>query len=269
MITKTAVSHTELIVSRNEWFLAIIPLSLSLFSCGYDGPEYTEITARVTEPTIAVETGEHELGLGELQLVNRKAEWKDGFYYIPGAASGNEPLPLLIWLHGGGGNAESTRYMFPFAEEYGVVILTLDARHNTWDGIDSPYTRDVPFINEALKHLFQRVAIDPERIALGGLSDGAAYALAVGRANGDFFSHLVAVAPGWLEPPSPLLGQPRILIGHGVRDRVYPSSLSRRSIVPRLRSEGYEVSYFEFDGPHWVTEPAVRTILSWLSSGEQ
>ncbi len=243
-----------------------IVVALMLSSCGYDGTEYTRITARITAPTIEIRPGEHELGLGGRKLVNRKVEWKDGYLYVPAAASGATPLPLLIWMHGGGGNAKSTRHMFPIAEQYGVVVLTLDARHNTWDGIDSPYTKDVPFINEALTFVFQRVAIDPDRIALGGLSDGGAYALAVGRSNGDFFSHLVAVAPGYLKPPSPPVGQPKILVAHGRRDSVYPVSLSKRFIVPGLRSDGYDVTYHEFDGPHSAKGPVVHRILSWLVS---
>ena len=235
-----------------------------LSACSYDGPEYTRITAQVTEPTVDIEPGEHKLGLGGFKLVNRNIEWKDGLLYVPEAADGNTPLPLLIWMHGGGGNAESTRYMFPIAEEYDVVVLALDARHNTWDGIDAPYTRDVPFINEALSHVFDRVAIDPDRIALGGISDGGAYALAIGRSNGDFFSHLVAVAPGPLKPPSPPVGDPKIFVAHGTHDTVYPLWLSKRIIAPRLRSAGHDVMFHEFDGPHWATEPVVHEFLRWM-----
>lgn len=173
-------------------------------------------------------------------------------------------MPLLVWLHGGGGRSDSYRYMFPLAEELGIVILALDARHNTWDGIDSPFGPDVQFIDAALRHTFERVPIDPRRIGLGGLSDGAAYALALGRSNGDIFTHLVAVAPGHLDPPSPPTGQPQILVAHGTRDNVYSFMWSRRYIVPDLKSAGYEVTYFEFDGPHWVPAPVASKALEWL-----
>jgi len=174
-------------------------------------------------------------------------------------------MPLLVWLHGGGGNAESFQYMFPLAEELGVVILALDARHNTWDGIDSPFGPDVLFIDAALQHTFERVAIDPQRIGLGGISDGASYALALGRTNGDLFTHLVAVAPGLLKPPAPSIGNPRIFVAHGTRDNVYNVLGSRRFIVPRLKSDGYNVTYLEFDGPHWVPESVAYQILKWIN----
>ncbi len=31
-----------------------------------------------------------------------------------------------------------------------------------------------------------------------------------------------------------------------------------------LKDAGYDVTYFEFDGPHWVTEEAGRRALEWL-----
>jgi phospholipase/carboxylesterase len=87
--------------------------------------------------------------------------WRDGMLYIPRVSKSHTSMPLLVWLHGGGGRADSFRYLFPLAEEFGVVILALDARHNTWDGIDSPFGPDVQFIDTALQHTFERVAIDP------------------------------------------------------------------------------------------------------------
>jgi phospholipase/carboxylesterase len=170
----------------------------------------------------------------------------------------------LVWLHGGGGRASDIEYLFPLAEELGVVILAIDARHNTWDGIDSPFGPDVLFIDAALRHTFERIAIDPQRVGLGGMSDGAAYALALGRANGDFFSHLIAVAPGYLDPPAPPTGQPRIFVAHGTRDNVYSVFRSRLFVVPQLKSAGYDVTYLEFDGPHWVPVPVARQALEWL-----
>ncbi len=235
-------------------------------ACKPAGPEVTRLLTRPSEPTTTIEPGEHSLGLGGLQMINGTVAWRDGTLYIPQTSKTSKPMPLLVWLHGGGGSAEDVEHLFPLAKRIGVVILTLDSRHNTWDGIDSPFGPDVEFIDAALRHSFDHVAIDSRRIALGGLSDGGAYALALGLSNGDLFTHLVAVAPGYLDPPTPPVGQPRILVAHGTRDNVYNITGSRDFIVPRLKRAGYDVSFFEFNGPHWVPEPAAGKILRWLAN---
>ena len=153
--------------------------------------------------------------------------------------------------------------MFPLAEEFGIGLLTLDARHNTWDGVDSPFGPDVLFIDAALRYTFERTAIDPSRVALGGLSDGGMYALSLGMINGDLFTHLIGVAPGYVLAPAPPVGKPRVFLAHGTRDNVYNVSGSRngccRSCAGRLRRHPLRV-----DGPHFITPPAARAALSWL-----
>jgi phospholipase/carboxylesterase len=229
---------------------------LVLAGCGWGGPQVTRIEARPSPPSKAARPGAHPLHLGTWE--------RDGTLYVPALATAGRPLPLIVLLHGGGGSARDFTSKFPLADEFGVVMLALDSRDNTWDGIDSPYGPDVLFIDDALRHTFERVAIDPERIALGGLSDGGAYSLSLGLVNGDLFTHLVAVAPGFLAPPAPPVGSPRIFVGHGVRDRVYSALSSRRRVVPQLRDAGYDVTYYEFDGPHWITDEAARELLQWF-----
>jgi phospholipase/carboxylesterase len=242
----------------------VIVFSLIVLGCGPAEPEITHINAKAVMPTVTMEPGEHTLGLGGLHWINRGMYWRDGTLYVPQIAKTGASMPLLVWLHGGGGRADDIKYIFPLAEELGVVILAIDARHNSWDGIDSPFGPDVQFIDKALQFTFERVAIDPDRIALGGLSDGASYALALGRVNGDLFTHLIAVAPGPLDPPTSPIGQPQIFVAHGTRDNVYSVLGTRRYIVRRLKSAGYDVTYFEFDGPHWVPIPVARQAFEWL-----
>ena len=237
-------------------------ISVSVAGCRPEA-QVTRIQARPIAPTARIEPGAHPLGMGRPRV--RDMTWRDGTLYVPRSAK-NRPLPLLVLLHGGGGRGDDFRDAFsPLVDEFDVAIVTLDARDNTWDGIDSPYGPDVLSIDATLKHVFDRVAIDPARIALGGLSDGASYALSVGRANGDLFTHLVAVAPGYYDSPAPPVGRPRIFVGHGVRDNVYSVSTSRNRIVPKLMEEGYDVTYVEFDGPHWVMPAAARLALEWLT----
>lgn len=240
----------------------VAALAVAVVGCGRAGPQVTRVRARPVAPTLAIGPGDHPLGMSTWRL--RDAARRDGRLYVPRQATPQHPLPLIVLLHGGGGRAEDFRSKFPLAEEFGVVMLALDSRDNTWDGIDSPYGPDVQFIDAALRHTFERVAVDPGRIALGGLSDGGAYSLSLGLVNGDLFTHLVAVAPGYFAPPAPPAGRPRIFVAHGTRDNVYSVAGSRRRIVPQLTGAGYDVTYFEFDGPHWVTETAARQALQWL-----
>jgi len=244
-------------------FLVIV-FSVMVYGCEPADPEVTHIQARVVTPTVEIEPGEHPLGLGGPLMINRTISWRDGTLFIPQISKHRTPMPLLVWLHGGGGRANDIKHIFPLAEELGIVILTIDARHNTWDGIDSPFGPDVLFIDAALRYTFERVAIDPQKIGLGGLSHGASYALALGRVNGNFFTHLIAVAPGHHHPPAPPTGKPRIFVAHGTRDNVYNVVGSRRFIVPGLKSAGYDVTYLEFDGPHWVPTPVAHKVLKWF-----
>jgi len=242
---------------RRAFLIVVCSLTVC---CWRAGPMVTRVKARPAAPTIAVAPGAHPLGLG-----GRTRRWgvRDGTLYIPAGAS-SRSLPLLVFLHGGGGHSSQFRFLFPLAEEFGVVTLILDSRDNTWDGIDSPFGPDVVFIDAALRYTFDRVAIDPRRVALGGISDGASYALSLGMANGDLFTHLIAVAPGFIAPPSPPVGRPVIFVAHGTRDNVYNVDGSRRTIVPRLKDAGYDVTYQEFDGPHSLLPETARQILEWL-----
>ena len=229
-------------------------------------PRDIYLTARPTPANSQLAPGEHELGLGGPRLVNRKIQWRDGLLYIPESATASNAVPLLVWLHSGGGKAGRYRHMFHDANREGVAVLALDARHNTWDAIDSPYGLDVRFIDEALRYTFEHVAIDPKQVALGGHSDGASYALALGRLNGTLFSHLIAVSPGRLAPPAPPQGKPRILVSHGTRDNVYSIIGSRDYIVPELRAAGYDVTFHAYDGTHGLTKPAGAQLLKWFAA---
>ncbi|MDQ6661658.1 MAG: alpha/beta hydrolase-fold protein, partial [Chloroflexota bacterium] len=158
-------------------------------------------------------TGLQPLGLDE----NR-----DGLLYVPTSYQSGHPAPLVLMLHGAGGNARSSITPFlPLAEATGIILLASDSRQQTWDVISSGYGRDVTFIDQALAQTFSRYAIDPAHLAIGGFSDGASYALSLGLTNGDLFTHIIAFSPGFMAPGK-RQGSPRIYISHGTHDAVLP-----------------------------------------------
>jgi phospholipase/carboxylesterase len=155
-----------------------------------------------------------------------------------------------VFLHGATQDgAAMLRRIGPAAEAAGVAVLAPDSRNGTWDAIRGSFGEDVAFLNRALDHVFTRLPIDPSRVALGGFSDGASYALSLGLANGDLFPRVLACSPGFVVPAA-VHGRARFFVSHGTADQVLPISECSRVIVPQLRSMGYEVTYREFEGRH-------------------
>lgn len=109
--------------------------------------------------------------------------------------------------------------------------------------------------------------MDAARLAIGGFSDGASYALSLGLANGDLFRWILAFSPGFVAPPD-MIGQPRIYIAHGTTDGVLPIDPCSRRLVPRLRRAGYSVCYDEFEGGHVVPAGIASVALALLQAGE-
>jgi predicted esterase len=119
-------------------------------------------------------------------------------------------------------------------------------------------------VDRALEQTFSRYAIDPVRLAIGGFSDEASYALYLGIANGDLFTHVLAFSPG-LMAPAGRTGSPRIFVSHGVRDGVLPIDRCSRRIVPELKRGGYDVLYREFDGEHSISLEIALEAIGWFT----
>lgn len=114
---------------------------------------------------------------------------------------------------------------------------------------------DAAMIDEALRWVFERFAIDPSHLAVAGFSNGGTYSLSPGLTNGDLFSHVVALSPGSMLAGS-LHGRPPVFVAHGLQDRVLPMDQTSRAIVPELRKQGYDVAFATFDVGHHL-EPTI------------
>ena len=100
---------------------------------------------------------------------------------------------------------------------------------------------------------------------VGGFSDGASYALALCRINGDLFSRVVAFSPGFV-PPGRATGKPEIFITHGSDDRILPYESTSGRIAPALKRAGYLVTLRTFAGGHTVPAELAREAFRWAIS---
>jgi phospholipase/carboxylesterase len=198
-------------------------------------------------PDVPKEPG--EAGLHEL-LIGRK---RRALLHVPEAAITADSAALAVMLHGAGGNADhGLGILAPYAEHANVIVLAPESRKTSWDIIsDAQYGPDVQFIDECLRIVFSRYQIDAGRIALGGFSDGASYALSLGLSNGELFPKLLAFSPGFMAPVE-IQNNPFIFISHGRRDEVLPIDRCSRHLVAVLRRHHLRLEYREFEGPHIV-----------------
>lgn len=217
------------------------------------------LSARPGTPSTLVEPGVYQLGLGGQ---------RDGILYVPDGYDAENAAPLFVVLHGAGGTSTDWASYYVRADARGMVLLIPDSRASTWDMILGGFGPDVEFLDQALTYTFERCLIDPMRLALGGFSDGATYALSLGLSNGDLFSHLIGYSPGFIQPSDPIVGKPTVYVSHGTRDNVLPVTQSRDIIVPYLRNAGYDVTYEEFDGGHQVPAAISESALDWFLDGD-
>jgi predicted esterase len=190
---------------------------------------------------------------------------RDAVLQIPTTAPATS-LPLLVLLHGAGGSGESVLgRLGSAADDAGVAVLAPDSRESSWDAIRGSLGADVTFLNRALERVFETVSVDPERVAIGGFSDGATYAVSLGLINGDLFKRVVAFSPGFVVEGAPH-GTPQFFISHGTADPILPIDRCGRRIVSRLRERGYDVTFREFEGGHTVPAEIARDGMQWLAA---
>lgn len=209
--------------------------------------------ARPAAPARTITPGLHAL---------RLASPRDAVLYVPRGYRAGTASPLLVMLHGAGqassewsGAGQFTRML----DARGILMLAPDSRGHTWE---HRHPRDVSFIDAALAWTFDRAAVDPSRIALGGFSDGASFALSLGLYNGALFPSIIAFSPGFIGSDA-RRGKPRVFVSHGMSDAVLPYSNARR-IAASLRDASYDVRFESFGGGHTVEPVMVSKALDWF-----
>jgi polyhydroxybutyrate depolymerase len=122
--------------------------------------------------------------------------------YIPAAHDGATPLPLVILLHGGGGDYGQIGFLTEdgFAEEQGFVAVAPQALQGVWTWNDSESVEpdvsmtnsDLVFIDALIERLGEDLCLDLARVYATGFSWGGVGLAALSCALED---QIAAIAP--------------------------------------------------------------------------
>jgi predicted esterase len=191
---------------------------------------------------------------------------RQGTVYIPKAYKHGTPRPLLVMLHGLMGTSEGARAWHPLAEELGIILIAPESRQETWGAGAPGFDPDSKYIAQAFNAVTDFCDVEPARVGIGGISDGATYAISMGLAFGDRFTRIMVFSEG-IPYPFRKQGKPKLFIGHGINDEQMPIDRTSRRSVPQLREEGYDVTYREYEGGHGPPRAIIREGFEWLAKG--
>lgn len=205
---------------------------------------------------------EETLGPGEYVLSDNSG--RRSLLYLPPSYDPARPAPFFLMCHGARGNGDGTlEQERAAADEHGVILLCPSTRQGTWDAIRGDFAHDFDALDALLNQTFARCAVDPERLAIGGFSDGASYGLTLGLLNGDLFTHVIAHSPGFIISQG-WQGKPKVYLSHGRQDQVLPFDRCGAVIAARLEHEGYDLRFDIFDGGHTASPELRSAALRWL-----
>jgi polyhydroxybutyrate depolymerase len=154
--------------------------------------------------------------------------------HVPPHDDSQPAMPLLVVLHGGGGNGAQVRANTGIAEiatRAGFAVAFPDGsgllpkRLLTWNsgGIDVYASRndvdDVGFLREVVRDVGQRVPIDAARVYAAGHSNGGMMCHRLAREAADVFSGIAVVAGAMNFTDADATSPIAVMIVHGAADK--------------------------------------------------
>jgi polyhydroxybutyrate depolymerase len=163
-------------------------------------------------------------GVSSQQLVSGQRQ-RTYRLFVPPGYDGRQRLPLVLDLHGSGGNAagqarNSGLETLGASERF--IVATLDAENARWNvPVRDNRADDVAYVRDVIAHVAARVCTDETRVYATGFSGGARMSSLLGCQLG---SRIAAIAPvSGLRFPGPCNGRPvPVLTFHGLADAQNP-----------------------------------------------
>jgi phospholipase/carboxylesterase len=216
----------------------------------------------------------------------------EGFYNSEVSASRGRPLgtflptgyerkyayPLVVFLHGRGGNEEQILKYAPRLSRRNFICIGLRGPQPVADALGRPafsWSADAPvdsntedYIYRAIEQTRRAYHVHSERIYLAGVGEGATLAYRLGLGSPERFAGIVALNGHMPRGGGPLFRFPdvrrlKVLIGHGSDNREIPLT-DARSDYRSLYSSGIDVRFHTYASTHKIHPDMLRDMNRWI-----
>jgi len=217
---------------------------------------------------------------------------KEGFYttevrsprplpirtFAPTGYEPRYPYPLIVFLHGHGGNEEQILRLAPRVSRRNYVSIglrgpvCLGSNRKGALGFSWGDTSYLPHVEDYLLGAIQQTRlhyhIHSERVILAGFAEGATLAYRMGLMYPDKINGVIALNGHLPREDRPLLRLPavrslQVLVGHGIANSVVPLSMVRDD-RRLLYSAGMEVEMHTYPTNHRLHPHMLRDINRWI-----
>jgi predicted esterase len=189
--------------------------------------------------------------------------------FVPAGYDGSKPFPLIIALHGMGGNENS--YFDSYAN--GAFKAEAEARGYI---VACPKGREPAsmYLGAAEKDVMDVIAevrrdyrIDPDRVYMTGHSMGGFGSWSIAMNHPEVFAAIAPVAGGGNPLTLPKITHVPQLVVHGDNDKTVPVERSR-VMVEAAKKIGTEVKYVEVPGGSHidVVVPTFKDVFDWFDA---
>jgi len=209
--------------------------------------------------------------------------------HLPADFDSARSYPLVIGLHGNGGNCEEFARIWTMLDNPQIVFVAPESPYAYPPAPETPriaYTWGLPTRDEALWESADPLVADNMRSVveeigkthrisgayLLGHSQGAAFAYLAAIKHPDLFKGVIALAGVFpeeqitAEQNAGASKKVRIFIGHGRQDPAiaFATGVRTRDLLTGL---GYEVTFAEFQGGHNIDAGVLRRAIAWTTKG--
>jgi phospholipase/carboxylesterase len=197
--------------------------------------------------------------------------------FLPTGYEPRYPYPLLVFLHGHGGNEEQVLRLAPRLSRRNFIAIglrgpvELGARPHGpgfgWgDGRHAGLLED--YLLRAVEQTRRRYHVHSERVYLAGFLDGAGMAYRLGLTFADKLAGVIALNGVMPRVNRPLLDLPRarslrVLIAHGIANTQTPWPLARRDYRV-LSAAGLSVTMHSYATTHKLHPHMLRDVNRWI-----